>query len=254
MNIGRKHLRRYVAGCGTRKSGYVYMYTDMQKWLRTYPLSYFLYDPPVLVSNPGDWGLSAQGISYVEKGGVTHAMDWIGKENYPNTADILEELLQFDGSGLIPLSPGITKLIPGKSRRLLFHPRGYLHNAGIYREHFQETDRPVCILSPDDYRRSMHLDHDANQMCAGLHWQDVLGLSPEPDSRLGVRRNGDTIYRAAGPIIGEPPQYDLALVAWLPIDELHIVEGDEGRNDSKIAKAIEVLSRISNLPVFLTNA
>ena len=223
------------------------MVTD-ENWFKKFPLSYFLFDPPILVENPTAWGLSAQGISYVKKGDVYHAQDWIGMDSYPNAADVLEECVNIGGSGLVPLTNQIGQLTPGKSRRLLFHPAGHLYNAQPYKEQLLSGNSfPDCAKPVDSPEYKLHRAIN-NQMCSMLHWQHVEG-GVVNFGRTVTRKIGDTSYFAASPIQEAKPDQALALIAWLPIDELHIVQGD----DDKVNKALELLSKISDLPFFVTN-
>jgi hypothetical protein len=250
-----KTVVTHARGCGvSRISGATYMVTNPE-WFKKYPLSYFLFDPPILVENPNAWGLSAQGISYVNKNGVIHAQDWIGRgtgpeaHGYWNAADILEEAVNIGGSGLVPLSTQIGQLTPGKSRRLLFHPAGYVYNAQLMKEHLMISNLlPDCVKEKDSPEYKYH--HAANdQMCSMLHWQYVEGGS-QTLGRFVTRKVGDTVYQAVMAPADIKPAFALALIGWLPIDELHIVEGD----DNKVANALKLLSTVSQLPFFTTNA
>lgn len=255
-NAPFKYVPQVERGCATRRAGMTYMVTD-KKWFKQYPLEYFLFDPPVYVPEPINWGLSPQGISYVKKNDIVHAQDWIGAVYYPNAADILEEAVTLGASGLAPLTNQIGELTPGKSRRLLFHPAGWLHNAKAYKEE-EVTDPgiPTCPKKKGSEERKRHNGKN-DVMCARLHWQHITGGTPLFDApippgkeRAVQRKIGDTTYLGIKPLESPAPEMGLALIAWLPIDELHVVQGD----DDKVAKALELLSKISDLPFFLTNA
>jgi len=249
----RKYVVPFTAGCGTRRVGQAYMYTNYDKLAeKGYPLSYFLFDPPILVEDPKSWGLCAQGISYIQQNGVWHAQDWVGVGFYPNVADILEEIVSHNASGLIPLTEGINKLGPG-SRRLLFHPHGWLYNPRPYKEtRVSISGRDECPIPEDQPAHAQHLEVD-DMMCAGLHWQTVEN-GVQQLGRLVKRTVGSTEYFGAMPLQDPKPEYGLALVCWLPIDEIHLVEGDGTEAKDQVAKALDLLERVSQLPVFLTNA
>ena len=82
MTTGAIAVRR---GCGTRKKGGIYFETGLGSYGK--PLEHFIIDPPILVN---DWSLSPLGVQLVERDGVTHIVDWVGSEHYPNVADYLE--------------------------------------------------------------------------------------------------------------------------------------------------------------------
>jgi hypothetical protein len=239
-----KKIPNVTRGCGrSRVAGATYAVTD-KEWFRQYPLSYFLFDPPILVKNPTAWGLSAQGISYVQKDGVWHAQDWIGAQFYPNAADILEEAVNLNGSGLFPLTNQLGQLTE-KSKRLLFHPRGWIKDPAPFHENLLFKDLPDCPKKDDNHKINQHF------MCAMLHWQDVTGgVDIDPTQRYVNRTIGQTTYQAAKVPLGVQPDFELALIGWLPIDEFQVVEG----NDDKVAKALELLEKVSNIPFSLTTS
>lgn len=248
MQIKHKHINNHIAGCGTRRQGKVYMYSDLQKHLSKYPFGYFLYDPPILINDLTTWGICAQGISYIFKEGYYHAVDWIGENNYPNAADILEEAFNFGGSGLVPLNPQIGKLTMGKSRRLLVHPNGYLKNNKVYKENVLALEKIPQCFRPKGFQQ--HIKPNINEPCASLHWQTVTGGTPSSD-RYITRTIGDTVYKAVAPIPGEDPIFGIAIIGWFPIDELHVIYSDD-RSD--MDKALSLLKDInSSIPTYITD-
>ena len=248
MQLKHKHVAQHLAGCGVRRQGKTYMYSDMKKHLEKYPFGYFLYDPPILIEDPTVWGICPQGISYIFKEGYYHAVDWIGENNYPNSADILEEAFNLGGSGLVPLNPQVGKLTMGKSRRLLVHPRGYLKNNKLYKEEFLALEKIPRCFRPKGLQQHTH--PYIAEPCASLHWQTVTGGLPTI-GRYVQRTVGDTTYAAASPIEGEKPDFGIAIIGWFPIDELHLVYSDD-RSD--MDKALDLLKNInSSIPTYITD-
>lgn len=246
--IKQKQMVQHLAGCGLRRQGKVYMYSDMKKRLEKYPFGYFIYDPPIVVEDASSWGICPQGISYIWQNGYYHAVDWIGVNNYPNAADILEEAFSFGGSGLVPLNAQLNKLTPGKSKRLLVHPNGYLVNNQIYKKNYENIARIPKCFKP--IGQQQHSKEKVNEACASLHWQTVEG-GITSFGRHVTRTIGSTVYDAMKPLDNEKPIYKLAIIGWLPIDELHIVDSED---KSEIDKALDLLKNLtSDMPVFLTN-
>jgi len=246
----KKVMVQHLAGCGLRRQGKVYMYSDMRKHLEKYPFGYFLYDPPILIEDTAEWGICPQGISYIQKDGIYHAVDWIGANNYPNASDILEEAFQTGGSGLVPLNVQLNKLTCGKSRRLLVHPRGYLNNNQIYKKEYKKLDRiPTCFRPKNSQHHKSVL---SSEPCASLHWQVVEGGTPNrQDARYVSRTVGSTTYDAVSPLDNEKPDFSLAIIGWLPIDELHLVDSED---KDEITKAMDFMSMMGiSLPTYLTN-
>jgi len=99
-------LVAFVRGCGTRKKSGIYWEVKLGTGPRARPLEEFLLDPPQPV--PPHLRISPRGVQPIEVGGVTHVIDWIGSENYPNVCDFLEECLLPDehvatDNGLVPI-------------------------------------------------------------------------------------------------------------------------------------------------------
>lgn len=257
-SITKKRVNPYIAGCDRRRHGKVYLVTDIEKWLNQYPLSYYLFDPPIL-ANERDWGICDQGVSYVETGGVWHAKTIVGRGmingtvGYYNTADILMEFANGWASALAPLQGEHVKdLEPGgRSRRLIFHRGGYLKNFEIYRKEYQKLPGiQECMLPKGSEQYKRHIA--GKDMCASLHWQHVQGGSTRT-GRLTTRVIGELQYEAVRPLEGHAPQEELALVAWLPIDEIHIVDNEDMQDKSPVMKALDFLVGQTSLPVYVTN-
>ena len=250
----RKQVKPYEAGCITRRHGKAYLTTDTKKWLTQYPLSYFLYDPPILVEDEKSWGICDQGVSYIESGGIWHAQTVVGRHHYPNTADILMEILNGWASSLVPLVGDKIKLLQpgGISRRLIFHRGGWIINHKEYREEYQSLNViQTCMLPNDHPDRSAHVKGET--MCASLHWQHVTGGKANGDDRYIERKIGEMVYNAVAPLEKCPPEEQMALVAWLPIDEIDIVNNEDMQDKSPVVQALEFLAGQTSLPIFITD-
>jgi len=253
--IARKLVSAYTAGCGTRLHGHAYLVTNVKKQLERYPFGYFVNDPPILIEDPSAWGLASIGLSYMFKDGVWHVKDWIGADNYPNFADIAEEFINGYASSLLPLNDGskehISLLTPGKSRRLLFHPHGWIDNFAEYRQNWVPLARwDECILPDSDFRRPDHLA--GKEMCASLLWQ-VVEKGKVGENRQTMRKVGECEYWAVAPMADVKPLYRLAFNMWLPIDEVHVIDNEEIKDKSKVADALNFLVGLCSVPIFVTN-
>jgi hypothetical protein len=263
-----KHKGWHVAGCDVRRVGKAYLFTngvwneagqDIEEAFKIF--SNYICDPPISLEDPARLGISPQGISVIEVNGQAyHAMDWIGKD-YLNPSDILMECMMKDGSTLYPLSPatahGLELLEPGVSERYLVHPTGIALNPyELFLNRITIPDGPPDCFKPED-KREFH--EQTGEYCASLHWQRVTyrGRKKKED-RIFNRQIGDLSYPAALPPEGWEPEYGVAIIAKIPIDEIHLVVGSPDENEPEmneiIQKAIDFLGGLDlDLPVFLTD-
>lgn len=164
-------------GCGTRKKGGVYWEVGMGP--DGMPLEHFLIDPPTPL--PEEYqGMSRQGVTtYTDpKTGVTHVLDWVGEEHYPNVMDFTEEVRRFGLSRRIPKNFDFS-LITEKSRILLIHRRAIIRNCyeypapdtcpKQYANHTPEAD-------PDNY--------NPRRFCIG-HWRMDLTIPEGEGGEVG---------------------------------------------------------------------
>lgn len=113
-----------VRGCGTRKKNAIYFECGLSPYGQ--PLEYFIIDPPVLID---DWNLSRVGVQLIERNGITHIIDWVGSEHYPNPADCLEEC--FPADTRIITRSGVKRIVEiVKDDEVLTHKARYrrVHN------------------------------------------------------------------------------------------------------------------------------
>lgn len=255
MGVVRKQVMPYWAGCEVRRHGKAYLTTNSRKWLEKYPLSYFLYDPPILIDEETekDLGICDQGISYIQdNNGIWHAQNVIGRSSYHNTADILMEIVNGWASALVPLiGDGVKNLTPIQSHRMIYHRGGYIDEFEEYRKQYKDLSLiQKCMLPDDDPMRPAHLSGEI--MCASLHWQHVEGGS-NFNNRYIVRQVGEAMYDAVAPIPDVKPTERLALVAWLPIDEIDVVDNVDIEDKSAINDALAFLAGMNSMPVYVTN-
>jgi hypothetical protein len=67
--------------CGTREPGGAYMALPLGPGGS--PVEAFLVDPPIVV-DAGALGLSAVGVTMIDRGGVTHVLDVVGRRALPD--------------------------------------------------------------------------------------------------------------------------------------------------------------------------
>ena len=262
-----KHKSHHIAGCGTRKLAIkktVYLVTNGPEASTLEGaiglMGDMIKDPPIWIQDPSALGIAPQGISVVELGGIYHAFDWIGvsEPGYPNPADILTEVLLKDGSTLVPITKELELLEPGQSQRLLVHPHGLVFNAaGLKKGRHEIPGIPNCFL-PEGDMRDYHLGNN-DQYCAGLHWQNVEKAKKiDGRSREATKRIGDIEYGCMLPPDNFKPEYGVAVIAAIPIDEIHLVVGNMAENPPEIndliQESIDLIGGMNiSLPIFLTD-
>lgn len=223
-----------VRGCGTRKKGGIYFETGLSP--NGQPLEYFIIDPPILVE---DWNLSPVGVQLIERNGVTHIIDWVGSEHYPNVADFLEEVRRFGLSRRLSSSLDFSR-ISERTRILLVHARAWVDN-------FQEYGSWTCPKEfpghkPEVLRQEPEPD---KRMCAGVWWEDIEGGEPPRATRLHgewdqqdvERRMPSFSYLARQRPEQVTPQYRPAIFASFPCSRLVVVKGDHETNLDTARKA-----------------
>lgn len=235
-------------GCGTREQGGAYLEVPLSR--NGKPVEHFLIDPP----HPLDadaLGMSPIGVKLIDdlEGRRTpdgkplqHVVDWVGAQHYPNVADMVEEIRRFGLSRRIARTKDFARLGPG-SRILLAHAHAiiepdFVRDAYYLRGH-------ACPKRLDDHTT----ETIAGRMCAGLWWEDVVGISSAPDptpDRSGrvIRSMPSFSYdcRCRPPRI--EPRYQLGLFASFPIAQIAVIRADDGSHE-----VTEHIVRQSLLPV-----
>jgi len=217
-------LTAIVRGCGTRRKGGVYWEVKLGSGSRARPLEEFLLDPPQPV--PPHLRVSPRGVQPIEVGGVTHVIDWIGSENYPNVCDFLEEVRFAGLSRRIPESFDFGKLTP-ESRILLVHARAWVGNSAAYGPFH-------CPTTTEGHP-------EETACCVGVWWRDVEGgvpLADAGDTPLAVRRSMPSfVYTAARRPDGVTPDYRAAFFASFPATRLVVIEGGHERALTRARRA-----------------
>lgn len=215
-------------GCGTRTVGSVYCELGMGPG--GMPLENFLICPPQVI-DPEALGLSSIGTKIIPYGDRYHIWDMIGKRDYPNVADYLEEVRRFGVSR--KLNPSMDFSLLGEdSRILVIHARAHIEN-------FHEYAWAWDTAAPYNRCPRQNEEHDLPEppmMCAGVYWQDVEGgteITPDPNDppqlkRQVLRRMPSFVYAASRRPDGVVPQYKPAIFASFPISRLVVINDPEG--------------------------
>ena len=181
-------------GCGYRESGGAYLAVPLGPGGR--PVEEFLVDPPTVVDQ-AKLGLHAVGITLVERDGVTHVLDIVGREHYPTVAAFIDEARTMGISRRASANTDFTR-ITRDSRLLLLHADAEIANAPEF-----PTERH-CPCRVDE-----HLAEGFGDMCARLWWDE--------------------------PLVGA--QHRLAIVASFPIPQIEVVRDHEGGKHAATATA-----------------
>jgi hypothetical protein len=146
-------------GCGYREPGGAYLAVPLVA--DGVPVEHFLIDPPAVVDGDA-LGLSAVGVTLVERDGVTHIMDIVGREHYPTVADFIEEVRRLGVSRRVSSTLEFSR-VTSESRLLLLHPHADIANAPTF-----PTRRPCPCRIPD------HTPASYRAMCARLWDEEPL--------------------------------------------------------------------------------
>ena len=147
-------------GCGYRQPGGAYFAVPLGPGGR--PLEEFLIDPPVVIDNPARLGLASVGVTLIERDGVTHVLDVVGREHYPTVASFIDEARRLGISRRAPRTIDFTRITPA-SRLLLAHAHADIANAVEF-----PCERPCpCHIAE-------HLTAGFSDMCGRLWWDEPL--------------------------------------------------------------------------------
>ena len=141
-------------GCGYRQPGAAYLAVPLGPGGR--PVEEFLIDPPVVIDDPARLGLTSVGTAMIERDGVTHVLDIVGREHYPTVLSFIDEARRMGISRRISRNTDFSKITPA-SRLLLLHAHADIANAA----EFPTTERCPCHV-PE------HLADGFTDMCARL--------------------------------------------------------------------------------------
>lgn len=147
-------------GCGYRQLGGAYFAVPLGPGGR--PVEEFLIDPPVVIDDPARLGLASVGVTLIERDGITHVLDIVGREHYPTVASFVEEVRRLGVSRRAPRTIDFQRITTA-SRLLLAHQHADIANA----VEFPTDARCPCHVGE-------HLAAGYAEMCARLWWQEPL--------------------------------------------------------------------------------
>jgi hypothetical protein len=198
-------------GCGTRVAGGCYWELGIGPDGR--PVEDFLLDPPICLLP--DLRIPTRGVIPIEHDGVTHLIDRVGAQFYPNVADFVEEVRRFGLSRRLPKSLAFARLTCD-SRLLLIHDRAWVTNIADYRSWMCRTGNAA------------HTPGQHPEMCIGVWWEDLAPISKVEHSlsRDCIRCMPSFTYTAHIRPAGVTPIYQPAFFASFPCSRLVVVRGD----------------------------
>lgn len=236
-------------GCGVREPGGIYFETRTGK--RGRPVEDFLFDPPLPL---GNLELPARGVLILARpdgSGIYDVYDRVGEANYPNVADMVEEIRRFGLSRRAGKGLDFSLLGPG-SLIFLTHPRAIVTNVDdLYLALREERDenpdachRFTCPCGKEAHASLPDLGTwDTAPMCVGTWWDLVTKGEPEWDldapRRTVYRTNGSTRYTGRQAPHGFKPQYQEGIFARFPIHNLAVINDPEGQEADKAMRRLE---------------
>lgn len=229
--------RPVVRGCGLRIAGAIYWEFSPVRAMpdgnnsQLYNGPYqprILLDPPVAI-DPEALGMTAVGVHAFERDGVTHLLDWIGEDHYPNVADFIEECRRWGVSRRIPRNIPWRNITP-QSQLLLVHRRGIISNWREYRPVDPWGNGFPCPGVIAEHRVA-----NTDEFCSGIWWEDVQGGVRPSNTPLGdrtvVREMPWGVYTARHRPAAVSPQYETAIVARVPLGNIAVIRDQDGRHN-----------------------
>ncbi|MCD0164108.1 hypothetical protein IHN32_01085 [Deinococcus sp. 14RED07] len=214
---------RRLCGSG-RTAGELYLECGMVRGGS--PIEDRLMDLPLEV-DPVEMGVSAIGIStFMDEHGVTHVLDWVGADSYPEMADFIEEARRKGVSRKVSRTAPLGDLT-AQSCLYLLHPRAVVTNAST-------------LATPADFACPCGKGHTAQEGCIGLGWH------VSPNAGDGQRRLADGTYPVKAPL-SPAPEYALGVFMVVPITALTVIQ----HPDPTIQADREKRAGQSGLPVFV---
>ena len=147
-------------GCGVRQPGGAYLAVPLGPGGS--PIEAFLLDPPI-VMDPVALGLSAVGVTMIDRDGVTHVLDIVGREHYATVAEFIDEARRLGVSRRIARTSDFSR-ISRASRLIVVHAHADIANA----PEFEAGSRCPCEVDE-------HLAPGFSDMCARLWWEQLVG-------------------------------------------------------------------------------
>lgn len=217
-------------GCGKRVKGGVYAEVPLSPFGT--PWEEFLMEPPVPVED-FQVRITPVGVTLIEHAGVTHVVDWVGSQHYPNVADFVEEMKRLGCSRRLPSSLDFSR-ITKDSRLLLVHAGALVTN--WYTLYANQKGAPITCpkRSPthDVERLAFGKGGEPETFCVGAWWHDLERGQPYNPEGTGNKRavvrtlaNGAT-YNGFERVAGSMRR--AAVFASLPISRIAVVRDPDG--------------------------
>ena len=216
--------RTGARGCGPCRTEYD-IYAEMA--LQCYPDGSFLVDPPLPLS-PAAFGVQALGVKdFLDEHGVTHLIDIVGAEHYPEVTDYLTESQRMGISRKLSSAFPFGRLTLG-SHLYLAHRRARVTNHRQFTG-IEGFTCPVLHVSGDD---CLHLTYHAGE-------RDAQGQREVPGGPYPMRPQGL-----------HDGKFEMAIFMRVPITHLTVVEGPNRQHLTERLK----LAEASGLPVVTSRA
>lgn len=260
--MGRAAIPGVTRGCGTRVGGGLYLECGTGHGGR--PLEAFLSDPPIPMTCD-----TKVGVELIERGGVVHALDWVGEQHYPFPSDFLEEGRHYGFSRRIPRILNLSRL-SADSRLLVVHARGLVVNHEALRpfmsEHYhsaydeQGKRKPAFKHHCGHLERTGGLEHYQPDSLKHGCTRDLWAAPPASRVEDGappryVREFASVSYEVAPLAPDAPaPEYVSALVASLPITNVSVVKAKDGSHQETLEKVKAMLEWEGGLRISVTEA
>jgi hypothetical protein len=262
-------------GCGTRKAGGIYLTTPLGP--NGMPVDYFLVDPPLRIDPEFERsrGLANIGVKLLERptregepSGIWDVWDVVGQDNYPNVADMIQEIRGMGVSRRIAANEAFANL-SGQSKLLLLHRRAWIENYHDYYGALSIENQDLRAQGKEGMASDLGCPRTAiadltglephscegggnsAEMCLGVVFDDVRDgedlFDPGLKPRTVRRTIGDTTYLGRHRPDGVTPEYGLAVFGRFPIARIDVIRDlASGTHHDRFAKATA-----AQLPVFV---
>jgi len=222
--------------------------------------------------------LSDVGVKLIERptpdgdpSGIWDVWDIVGQENYPNVADMIQEIKKLGVSRRIAANEEFAKL-SSQSKLILLHRRAFIANYTDYYGALFVENQDLIVNNQELMASDLACPHavlaytigftgqvhscdpdiaPTEEMCLGTVYDDVVegeslydpGLKP----RTVQRTIGDTVYLARHKPDGVVPTYELAIFGRFPIAKIDVIRDlSQGTHEKRMLDAAK-----SSLPISL---
>lgn len=191
------------------------------------PMEDYLVDPPQPIDQE-NWGISPIGVTTFEEDGVTHVIDWVGEQVYPEVADFIEEARRKGISRKVTHTLGFEKLT-AESRLYLIHPQASVTQA-------------AALTSVSPFRCPCGQHHQPQEDCIGLAWHVPANAGP------GRRKLAEGETYPVRSSLPSATERQLALFMVVPLTCITVIE----HPDNNVTADREANAKKSGLPVFIS--